>query len=177
MIFRDTSKISNAIEFVSQRHPSDASDHHFFHLLDVARTLSDATEGKDEDLVISGLLHHTVESNLVSREELSHHFNKSIAGLVSEVTDLRSRIAFSSRLPDSGVFQHYSDRTKMLFAADMLSLLNTCPNAHQFVGPRSLTEDISQTAAALSTCISGVNSVLEGRFQEVFKLKREYRPA
>lgn len=177
MIFKDTSRITRAIEFVSQRYSTDTSEQHFFHVLDVARILSEATDGNDEDLVISGLLHDIVESKLVTREELSHAFNRTVAGLVSELEDLKSSIASATKSPDRYGFHDFSDRAKMLFAADMVSMINSNPKAPQNVSRHALTNNLWQTAAVFAKCVDGINSVLEKRFHEVFKPPYEYRVA
>jgi guanosine-3',5'-bis(diphosphate) 3'-pyrophosphohydrolase len=175
MIFRDTTRIARAIEFVSQRHPADALEHDFFHLLEVSRILSDATDGNDEDLVIAGMLHHTLESGLATREELTDNFGNSAAGLVSELTSLRSKLTSASNRPDSSSFKHYADRTKMLFAADIVSILSTHPQAHLNIARHGVTEEVWRIAEVFATCFRNVNSRLETRFFDVVKPNESLR--
>ena len=73
-----------------QRRKDKAASPYINHPIAVATVL--AVEGgvDDEDLLLAGLLHDTVEDTETTFDELTEHFGEAVTGLVSEVTDDKS---------------------------------------------------------------------------------------
>lgn len=67
---------------------------YFVHCSEVAATL--AEWNCDDDTIIAGLLHDTIEDTSITKEDISENFNPAIAELVSGVSKL-SGIKFNSR--------------------------------------------------------------------------------
>ncbi len=71
----------------AQRRKGAAQEPYINHLLEVARLVAEATDGRDPDLVIAALLHDAVEDQEVSRAAIALEFGEDVAALVMEVTD------------------------------------------------------------------------------------------
>ncbi|MHB2165621.1 HD domain-containing protein [Alsobacter sp. R-9] len=72
---------------VHQRRKGPAREPYINHLLEVAALVTEATEGRDPDLVIAALLHDAIEDQEVPRAVIAAHFGEDVARLVEEVTD------------------------------------------------------------------------------------------
>src|ERR1700726_4696860 len=72
---------------VHQRRKGPAEEPYINHLVEVAKLVADATDGKDTNLVIAALLHDAIEDCEVPGELITETFGKDVASLVREVTD------------------------------------------------------------------------------------------
>ena len=70
-----------------QRRKGAAEEPYINHLLEVARLVAEATEGRDPDLVVAALLHDAVEDQEITRAAIAVEFGEDVATLVMEVTD------------------------------------------------------------------------------------------
>ena len=91
----DIVKIVRALDFAARRHvgqkrKGEAGEPYVNHLAEVALLLAEATDGRDPNLVIAGLLHDSIEDQEVKYDELAAEFGKDVADLVVEVTDDKS---------------------------------------------------------------------------------------
>jgi (p)ppGpp synthase/HD superfamily hydrolase len=71
----------------AQRRKGAAQEPYINHLLEVARLVAEATEGRDPNLVVAALLHDAVEDQELSPVAIVQEFGEDIAALVLEVTD------------------------------------------------------------------------------------------
>jgi hypothetical protein len=170
MIFKDTSRITRAIEFVSLRQPAATSEQQLFHVLEVARLLSDATDGSDEDLVIAGLLHHMLDTSMATCEEIAQHFNASIASLVAETTQLKATLSCASE-PEGCNGLAYSQRAKMILAADIATSGGEGSLAYQTLLDQLLRNDSAQTDSSVSRYLDGARSVIGRHLHRILKPK------
>lgn len=72
---------------VHQRRKGAAEEPYINHLLEVARLVAEATEGRDPELVIAALLHDAIEDQEVPRDLIAEEFGERVASLVEEVSD------------------------------------------------------------------------------------------
>ena len=79
---------------------------YIIHPLNVAYILSDMHA--DIDTICAGLLHDTLEDTKITKEDISHDFNKDVANLVDGVTKL-SKLNFSSKQD-----QNYANTRKII---------------------------------------------------------------
>ena len=84
--------VTRAFNFASQRHSKqrrkgEAQEPYINHLAEVALLVTEATKGKDPNLIAAALLHDTIEDTCTTRDELAICFNDDVANLVNEVTD------------------------------------------------------------------------------------------
>src|SRR6202795_674998 len=71
---------------VHQRRKGAAKEPYINHLLEVGTLVAEATDGKDENLVIAALLHDAIEDQEVPRGVIAQAFGEGVAKLVEEVT-------------------------------------------------------------------------------------------
>ncbi len=89
--------VKRAYEYADNLHKGQmrqSGDPYISHPLNVAYILADMHA--DRDTVCAGLLHDTLEDTDITKEDISHDFNKDIAMLVDGVTKL-SKMNFSTK--------------------------------------------------------------------------------
>jgi (p)ppGpp synthase/HD superfamily hydrolase len=94
------------------------------HFLDVFQILKDEFKIEDENILVAGILHDTLEDTNTSFEELEIVFNKEIANLVQEVSHPKNyneqqRIEYYEKI------KNISDQAKLIKLADFASHLRT----------------------------------------------------
>lgn len=77
------SKIELAKDFAFRRFAETGRKNHY---LDVFQILQDEFDIKDQNVLIAGLLHDTLEDTNTTYEEIVENFSKSIADMVQEVS-------------------------------------------------------------------------------------------
>jgi ADP-ribosylglycohydrolase len=107
---------------VHQRRKGAAKEPYINHLLEVATLVAEATEGKDENLVIAALLHDAIEEE-VPRELIAKSFGADVADLVAEVTDDKTLEKGERKKRQVESAHKKSDRAKVLKLADKTSNL------------------------------------------------------
>lgn len=125
---------ARALDFAARKHTAqrrkgEAHEPYINHLAEVALLLAEATEGKDLNLVLAGLLHDTIEDTKTTYEELVEEFDKDVAGLVREVTDDKSLPKAERKELQVQTAPHKSDRAKMIKIADKISNLQSILNS------------------------------------------------
>src|SRR5277367_5881524 len=108
---------------VHQRRKGAAKEPYINHLLEVATLVAEATEGKDENLVIAALLHDAIEDCLVPHELIAKSFGADVANLVAEVTDDKTLEKGERKKRQVENAHKKSDRAKVLKLADKTSNL------------------------------------------------------
>src|SRR6478752_9825369 len=108
---------------VHQRRKGAAKEPYINHLLEVARLVADATEGRDPDLVIAALLHDAIEDQEVPPKLIEREFGKKVADLVEEATDDKSLDKEERKRPQIEKAANKSKFAKMIKLADKASNL------------------------------------------------------
>lgn len=75
-----------ARKHVNQKRKGDAGEPYVNHLVEVAKLVAEATDGR-RDAVAAALLHDVVEDQEVKLDEIAELFGAPVAALVAEVTD------------------------------------------------------------------------------------------
>lgn len=88
-------RILGAARFAAEKHAGQkrkgrAGEPYINHLIEVAELIAGATDPFDENLIIAGLLHDTIEDTEVNADELAQRFGDDVTGLVMEATDDKS---------------------------------------------------------------------------------------
>lgn len=73
-----------------QQRKGEAREPYINHLLEVARLVAEATDGRDPELVMAALLHDAIEDQGVPRALIEEAFGEDVADLVEEVSDDKS---------------------------------------------------------------------------------------
>src|SRR5258708_7707049 len=119
--------VMRAAQFAADRHKAQrrkgaAREPYVNHVLEVAALLAEASDGRDPDLVVAGLLHDLVEEQGVSADELAAQFGVGVAALVLELTDDKTLPAAERRRLQIVNSPHKSPRPPML------KIAHTAPN-------------------------------------------------
>jgi (p)ppGpp synthase/HD superfamily hydrolase len=105
----------------SQRRKGRTAEPYINHLLDVASLVSQATGGKDADLIIAALLHDAIEDQGITRADIAERFGDDVALLVEEVTDDKSLPKATRKRLQVENAPHKSGRAQLLKLADKIS--------------------------------------------------------
>ena len=108
---------------VHQRRKGSAQEPYINHLLEVASLVTEATHGKDPDLVVAALLHDAVEDQEVPLELIVREFGSKVGALVAEVTDDKTVEKSERKQRQIDTAHKKSDQAKMLKLADKTSNL------------------------------------------------------
>jgi len=141
----------------------------FTHLADVASILSNCTDGKDETLVIAGLLHDTLEDTDTTYEGLVGEFGQEVADIVRKVSDDLSLPKEERKRLQIETAPHKSNRAKMLKIADKISNLRaviTSPPEHWNLERKC--EYFEWSRRIVDGC-RGVNAALDKLFDETYQ--------
>ena len=118
--------VMRAVDFAARQHAQqrrkgEAGEPYVNHLTEVARLVSEATEGSDPIAVMAAVLHDTVEDTGISSSELAAAFGPQVAGLVAEVTDDKSLEKSERKRLQIEHAAHISPQAKLIKIADKIS--------------------------------------------------------
>jgi len=161
--------VSLAADFAARRHADQrrkgaSREPYVNHLTEVASLLAEATAGQDAELIAAGYLHDTLEDTETEYEELQTHFGKSVAKLVSEVTDDKSLPKAERKRLQVVYTPKKSRRARLLKLADKTSNLRslaTSPPADW--NNKRAAEYVDWSEKVVSGC-RGLNRDLEEAF-------------
>jgi len=172
-----TAKLLWAIKFAAEKHrnqrrkDADATPY-INHPLAVAETLAVIGGVQDLDLLLTGILHDTVEDTGTKPEELEEHFGAEVRALVAEVTDDKSLPKAERKRLQIENAPHKSSRAKQLKLADKIcnigDITATAPATWELDRKLAYLDWAEQVIAGCR----GVNDNLEKHFDELVKRKR-----
>jgi (p)ppGpp synthase/HD superfamily hydrolase len=121
-------RILAAARFAAEKHAGQkrkglAAEPYVNHLIEVAELIAAASNPFDENLVIAGLLHDTIEDTGVSADELAQRFGNDVAALVVEATDDKSLPKETRKALQVQTAPLKSPRAQTLKLADKISNL------------------------------------------------------
>ena len=112
-------KIELAKEFAAEKFKEAGAGNHF---LEVCQILQDEFGVEDQDVLVAGLLHDTVEDTDTTLEEIEKTFGKNVADMVEEVSHPKNYNAEQKKEYYEKI-QHISSGGKMIKLADFTSHL------------------------------------------------------
>ena len=122
-----TEKFNEAIVFASERHARQkrkvAPFPYIVHIYEVMQILRE--NGADEDTLIGGILHDTVEDTGTSLAEIEGLFGKKVATLVSYVSEIKSLPYVERKEEHAKRLANGPIEAKMIKCADCLSNLRS----------------------------------------------------
>jgi (p)ppGpp synthase/HD superfamily hydrolase len=169
----DIVRFAQALDFaakkhVNQRRKGEFKEPYINHLTEVALLLAEATEGKDTNLVIAGLLHDCIEDQEVTHQELTRLFGDDVANLVAEVTDDKSLHKQERKRLQAETAASKSERARLLKIADktanLRSILHSPPEGWDDARKKEYFE---WSKSVVDNC-RGINPLLEQWFDEVY---------
>lgn len=166
--------ITRALDFAARKHVSHrrkglAAEPYINHLAEVALLLAEATDGKDAELVMAGLLHDCIEDQGVRFEELAELFGADVAGLVRDVTDDKSLEKAERKRRQIEHAPHQSDRARMLKIADKTSNLHSMKSSPPKHWDEQRRREYFEWAHAVVAGCRGVSASLEAKFDEAYR--------
>lgn len=121
----DFEKYNKAFEFATIRHAKQlrkgSKIPYIVHIYEVAQYLKE--EGTDEDTLIAGILHDTVEDTDTSLEEIEKLFGRDVAALVGDESEDKSLPYLERKRLHMAHLKASSERAKLVNCADKLSNL------------------------------------------------------
>ncbi|HLY19019.1 MAG TPA: HD domain-containing protein [Bryobacteraceae bacterium] len=119
-------RILAAANFAAERHAAQrrkgrSAEPYVNHLLEVAELLARMANHLDTNLIVTALLHDTIEDVGVTREEIAERFGEDVAALVAEVTDDKSLPKEARKALQVEKAPRKSPRAQALSAADKIA--------------------------------------------------------
>lgn len=114
-----SNKIELAKEFATKKFEEVGGKNHF---LEVYQILKNEFQVEDENILIAGLLHDTVEDTNTTYEEIENVFSKEIANLVEEVSHPKNYTK-EQKAEYYKKLNHVSSGAKLIKLADFTSHL------------------------------------------------------
>lgn len=149
---------------VHQRRKGAAQEPYINHLLEVASLVSEATDGKDPDLVIAALLHDAIEDQEVPAELIAREFGSTVAAIVAEVTDDKTLDKAERKHRQVETAPKKSARARMLKLADKTSNLRAIAHSPSPDWSVKRRLDYIVWAKSVADGLRGVSPWLEQQF-------------
>lgn len=151
----DTSKIELAKKFAEQKFTEARRKNHF---LDVFQILQDKLNVDNQDILVAGLLHDTLEDTTATYKEIGGKFSKEVANLVQEVSHPKNynqeqKLEYYERI------KIISPEAKLIKMADFASHLQSFAKIYerneQHLHPKFANNDkyIASIREFLDTCV------------------------
>jgi guanosine-3',5'-bis(diphosphate) 3'-pyrophosphohydrolase len=154
---------------VHQRRKGAAAEPYINHLLEVAMLVSEATEGKDPELVIAALLHDAIEDQEVPRAVIAEAFGEEVVNIVEEVSDDKSLEKHERKRLQVENARRKSRRAKILKLADKTSNLNALAASPPPDWSVKRRLDYVRWAREVAGGLTGVSPWLEEEFERAAK--------
>ena len=151
---------------VHQRRKGAAKEPYINHLLEVSSLVTEATGGKDPQLVIAALLHDAIEDQEVPRSLIAATWGEEVARLVEEVTDDKTLPKDERKRRQVEGASRKSDRARLIKLADKTSNLRaiTASPSPEWSVKRRL--EYVAWAREVVSGLRGTNAWLEGEFDK-----------
>ena len=163
--------LARAMDFAAQRHASQRrkgalGEPYIIHLTEVARLLAEASEGKDANLVIAGLLHDTIEDTATTEADLRAGFGDDVASLVLEVTDDKSLPREERKRLQVVLAPRKSLRARMIKIADKTANLHSLAESPPLGWSAHRRADYVDWARSVVSACGPTSPALERLFSE-----------
>ena len=139
--------------------------------LALARVLRIEAGIADVDVLVSAILHDTVEDTETSVEELEREFGKVVAGIVAEVTDDKRLPKPERKRLQVEHAPHISSQAKLVKLADKICNLRDVVDAPPAHWPLERRRAYFEWAKAVIDGLRGAHPGLERLFDEACRLK------
>ena len=149
---------------VNQRRKGAAQEPYVTHLLEVAKLVTEATDGADHNLIVAALLHDTIEDQGVTREEIAAQFNDDVAALVVEVTDDKKLPKAERKRLQIEHAPKLTPRAKILKLADKISNLRSVTTSPPADWPTQRCADYVTWTTKVVQGLRGASDLLEQEF-------------
>lgn len=168
-----TPKFLSALSFAAYKHRNqrrkDAAETPYInHPIAVANILLNEAGITGETVLISALLHDTVEDTDTSFEEIEQQFGRMVREIVAEVTDDKSLPQAERKQKQIEHASGLSDRAGLLKLADKTANLRDMINATPDGWPASRIDDYIEWGSAVVAQLRGRHTQLEALFDKAY---------
>lgn len=139
------------------------------HPLALALILSSEGAVTEFDVLVSALLHDTVEDTETTLEELAEQFGPRVAAIVAEVTDDKSMPKAERKRLQVEKAASKSDAAKLVKLADKISNLRDIAASPPADWSAARREEYFHWAKEVIDGLHGVNALLEAAFDEAYE--------
>lgn len=154
----DIDQIELAKKFASDKFAEIGKKNHF---LDVFQILQDEFKVEDQNILIAGLLHDTLEDTSTTYEEIENMFSKQIADLVYEVSHPKNytqeqKLEYYEKIK---TISHDAKLIKMAdFASHLRNFIEIYNKKEQHLYPKFINNDkyITSIREFLDSCESSI---------------------
>jgi guanosine-3',5'-bis(diphosphate) 3'-pyrophosphohydrolase len=160
-----------AFKHRGQRRKDAEASPYINHPLALARVLKIEAGVQDVDVLVSAILHDTVEDTETSVEELEREFGKVVAGIVAEVTDDKRLPKPERKRLQVERAPHISSQAKLVKLADKICNLRDVVDAPPAHWPLERRRAYFEWAKAVIDGLRGAHPGLERLFDEAYRLK------
>lgn len=172
----DIARLIKAADFAAfkhrgQRRKDAEASPYINHPLALARVLRIEAGIADVDVLVSAILHDTVEDTETSVEELEREFGKVVAGIVAEVTDDKRLPKPERKRLQVEHAPHISSQAKLVKLADKICNLRDVVDAPPAHWPLERRRAYFEWAKAVIDGLRGAHPGLERLFDEAYRLK------
>jgi (p)ppGpp synthase/HD superfamily hydrolase len=156
-----------AVKHRNQRRKDKDKTPYINHPLDVANILS-ASNITDPVVLISAILHDTVEDTQTTFSELEVHFGLEIANVVREVTDDKSLKKVERKRLQIEHAKDISDKAKLVKMADKYSNLTNIDINPPTFWSKEILEGYIVWNYAVCRNLRGINNTIEEQLDAIF---------
>ena len=153
----------------NQRRKDPAQTPYINHPIAVAEILLNEAGVTDESVLISALLHDTVEDTDTSFEEIEDRFGQSVRNIVAEVTDDKSLSKAERKQAQIDHAAGLSDRAKLLKLADKTANLRNVADSPPEGWSGDRIDDYLEWGKAVVDRIRGHHAALESLFDRAYE--------
>ena len=156
-----------------QRRKDSRQTPYINHPITVANILLNEAGVTDEVVLISALLHDTVEDTDTTLDELAQQFGVAVRDVVAEVTDDKSLPKAERKQAQIDHAAGLSDRAKLVKLADKISNVRDTVIAPPEGWPLARIDEYLEWGKAVVAPIRGTNAQLESLFDQAYAQGKE----
>jgi guanosine-3',5'-bis(diphosphate) 3'-pyrophosphohydrolase len=170
----DLIRLARAYEFAARWHTDQKrkgikAEPYINHLAEVALLVSESTDGADANLVLSAILHDTIEDTKATFNDLVSAFGQDVAELVKEVTDDKTIPKAQRKRLQVEHAPQLSRRARMIKIADKTSNLRSMLHSPPADWPHERRQRYFAWAKAVVAGARGVNPAIEAAFDAEYE--------
>jgi guanosine-3',5'-bis(diphosphate) 3'-pyrophosphohydrolase len=174
----DVANLIQAINFAAKKHSiqrrKGADDQPYInHVLEVVNLLANVGKVKDYDILITAVLHDTIEDTETTKEEITKLFGATVCKYVLEVTDDKNLPKDERKQLQIKHAPHLSDGAKQIKLGDKISNIRDMSENPPDGWSKERRLEYVDWGKKVIDGLRGVNSNLEKHFDELVAVARE----
>lgn len=157
-----------AVKHQHQRRKDAARTPYINHPITLLHVLQHTGQISDPVVLISALLHDTVEDTETTFDEITARFGEAVAAVVAQVTDDKSLPKAARKQHQVDHAAHLCDRAKLVKLADKIANLRDLVASPPADWPPQRCHDYCQWAKQVVDGLRGIHPGLEAEFERIY---------